>query len=52
MPFEELVLLEVQAGVEGSGRRHTLQESQDFVPTFWHILTKVFKTNAEKQIQV
>jgi len=47
-PFEELVLLEVETRVEGSGYRHTLQESWDFVPTFWHILTKVLKTDSEK----
>lgn len=36
--FKELVVLEVEAGVEDSGYH---QQSQDFVPAFWHILTNV-----------
>lgn len=47
VPFENLVLPEFKAGVEGSGCCHTPKESQDFAPTFWHVLTKVFKRNID-----
>lgn len=48
--FEELVLLNVEAAVEGSGCHYPCKESQDFAPKFWYILTKVFKTKADPNL--